>query len=601
MGRSCAPLYEAHNKQNLHVTDAYQIRNPDGTTTTRNANGVKHTKLAPRRPASAKSQPTSSKSDTDVTRPDLLAVPAGGDSPSAEKVVGPVFTSTIYCSEACRDQDYGSSHQTYEDFVRVFGNPDVATLRTMPSVAPPSPILGSDTDSSASVSGLLAPLSSTPTTTDTIFSDTASVPKGMDYFRMGRRQSDDWKELERKRRSSMNTTPITVTSVHIQLQMSRQRSSTSRSAASAASSDSLSSLWQDQEMHRTMSLSGAVRSMAPIHQEGRHMSTSSEGGNVAGARPFARNNFSQSSLAGMTSPAGSGYVLPAQVGSAPSATAFLMHTYASAFPARDMTISPSLRATPIPGSVTPDNRHSVLASPGNGTVRGSYTPSRSRTNSSATWDAFGKAEIRERQRAARKYSNASEVDSIASSIPREAPSSLDLHRVRGRDSNKDVTPTQSLEMENGGWQIRYGHRSASRSRSRSRTRGEIPRSPALGTQATSIALPIPPRATKASSVSNGISGASATRSGTGTPRTPQSRLRRESRPTRPQSSNALPDLAALRIGASCAADTCVSTETAAGRSVPRAGFDWGASEHKTYELPKGVVVNPNKGLFYFKA
>lgn len=525
----------------------------------------------------------------------MLSVPASGDSPSAEKVaVQPVFTSTIYCSETCRDQDYGSSHQTYEDFVRVFGNPEVASLRSMPAVAPPSPILGSDTDSSASVSGLLAPLSSTPTTTDTVFSDTASVPKGMDYFRMGRRQSDDWKELERKRRSSMNTTPITVTSVHVQLQMSRQRSSASRSAASAASSDSLSSLWQDQEMHRTMSLSGAVRSIAPIHQEGRHMSTSSEGGNVTGALPFARSNFSQSSLAGMTSPAGSGYVLPAQVGSAPSATAFLMHTYASAFPARDMTISPSMRATPIPGSVTPDSRHSVLASPGNGTIRGSYTPSRSRTNSGATWDAFGKAEVRERQRAARKYSNASEIDSVASSVPRETPSSLDLHRVRGRESNKDVTPTQSLEMENGGWQIRYGHRSASRSRSRSRTR-DVPPSPALGTQAMSIALPIPARATKPPSVSGGVS-VSATRSGT-----PQSRLRRESRPTRPQSSNALPDLAALRIGASCAADTCVSTETAAGRSIPRAGFDWGASEHKTYELPKGVVVNPNKGLFYFKA
>lgn len=584
-----------------------QIRNPDGTTTTRNANGVKHTKYAPRRPASTKSQPTS-KSDTDVTRPDLLSVPAGGnDSPSAEKVVQPTFTSTIYCSEACRDQDYGSSHQTYEDFVRVFGNPDVATLRGMPSVAPPSPILGSDTESSASVSGLLAPLSSTPQTTDIVFSDTASVPKGLDYFRMGRRQSDDWKGLDRKRRSSMNTTPITVTSVHVQLHMSRQRSSASRSAASATSSDSLSSLWQDQEMHRTMSLSGAARTMAPIHQEAaRHMSTSSEGGSGSGnvtasARPLARSNFSQSSLAGMASPTTSGYVLPAQVGSAPSATAFLMHTYASAFPARDMTLSPSLRATPIPGSVTPDSRHSLLASPGNGTVRGSFTPNRptrSRTNSNATWDAFGKAEVRERQRITRKYSNASDMDSVASSIP-HVPSSLDLHRVRGREANKDVTPTQSLEIENGGWQIRYGQRSGSRSRSRTRSSKNVSPSPAAGTKAQSIALPIPARATKPASVSNGVS-SSQVRSNTG-PGTPQSRLRRESRSAHPRSASNLPDLAALRIGVSCAADTHVSTETAAGRSVPRAGFDWGASEHKTYELPKGVVVNPNKGLFYFKA
>lgn len=578
----------AHFVRCAPLSDNPQIRNPDGTTTTRNANGVKTTRLAPRRPSSTKSQATS-KSDTDVIRSDTLSVPTC-ESPSSENPAVQAFSSTIYCSQNCCDQDHGSSNQTYEDIVRAFGmgHPDVTGLRSMPPVGPPSPILGSDTDSSASVSGLLAPLSSTPMTTDTVFMDAASVPKGLGYYRMGRSQSDEWKELERKRRSSMNTAPITATSVHLNLQMSRQRSNASRSAVSATSSDSLSSLWQDQEMQRTMSLSGAVHSMAPIRSEGRHMSMS-EAGNATSARPIARSNFSQSSLAGMTSPGGSSYVLPSQVGSAPSATAFLMHTYASAFPARDMTLSPSLRATPMPGSVTPDNRN-PLVSPSNGTVRGSYTPIRSRKDSSSTWDAFGKAEVRERQRVARKYSNASDTDPLASSIPRD--SIIDVRRASGL-TNKDVTPTQSLEMENGGWQIRYGHRSDRRSRSSSRTRGNIPPPTARGTRASSIALPVP-RAPKPASVHGcAISGSR--------PETPQSRLLRESRPLRPQSSNALPDLAALRIGASCAADAHVSTETVAGRSVPRAGFDWGTSEHKTYELPKGVVVNPNKGLFYFKA
>lgn len=37
-------------------------------------------------------------------------------------------------------------------------------------------------------------------------------------------------------------------------------------------------------------------------------------------------------------------------------------------------------------------------------------------------------------------------------------------------------------------------------------------------------------------------------------------------------------------------------------SLPRPGFDWeGRTVHRTYELPKGVVANPNKGLFYFNA
>jgi hypothetical protein len=60
-------------------------------------------------------------------------------------------------------------------------------------------------------------------------------------------------------------------------------------------------------------------------------------------------------------------------------------------------------------------------------------------------------------------------------------------------------------------------------------------------------------------------------------------------------------MASLRIGSPCLPVLSPENASPSSRSIPRAGFDWNESSHRTYELPAGVVVNPNKGLFYFKA
>jgi hypothetical protein len=243
----------------------------------------------------------------------------------------------------------------------------------------------------------------------------------------------------------------------------------------------------------------------------------------------------------------------------------------------------------------------------------------------ATWDSFGRAEIRER---ARRNTGCSESDFSVGSLPQ----SPDPERRGRHNSYCEVTPKQSFEIEHGGWQIRYmkpeqQHRSTSRSRSRSRdpTSRRAPSSP-VPAASTALPLPIPVRARPGPSTlaSSNSTARSRTPQTGGTPLASRGASSVGFSPSgsRYGSSAALPDIAAMHIGAAAsslslaatalsAATATAATATAAAStpysasprlsgSIPRPGFDWEKrTEHRTYELPKGVVQNPNKGLFYF--
>lgn len=516
------------------------------------------------------------------------------------------FVSSIYCSRDCAEKDVGSS------------------------------TAAANTDSSISVA---AALRGAPRTPDALVG--TSVPKTIEFFRLPRDLPDDaWRESRTVR---PQLEPI------VQQHMSRQRSSGPHSA-SGTSSDSLASLWNgDHEINpkRSSSNVGSLCAMTPMYaptpdsagsvSARRSMSSSSDGSGIQ--RPaLPRSTLSHTSLGGLSSPVLNTY--HPEVGSAPSHTAYLMQAYASAFPARD---GGALSPPALSGSATPDSRStSVSIAPvplrsTSGTIRGM----RNRQGSTgATWDSFGKAEVRER---VRRNTASSEAEIAVGSLPQ----SPDLDNRRGRiNSYCEATPKQSFEVEHGGWQIRYRkpaaemqrRRNASRSRSRSRepsSRSNVPGSP-VPAASNALPLPIPVRARPGPSML--ASSTSTARSRTpqtgGTPLASRGSssigLAVSPQGSRYGSSAALPDIAAMHIGAaatslslaatalSAATATAASATTAAATtavsreyatspsprslagSIPRPGFDWEKrSDHRTYELPKGVVQNPNKGLFYF--
>lgn len=551
------------------------------------------------------------------------------------------FVSSIYCSRECAVKDAGSSTAAANDLGRAFGvgytYSDLlvaAGLRVSPVAAPPSPLLGSDTDSSTS-----AALRGVPRTPDALVG--TSVPKTIESFRLPRDSPDDaWRE-SRTVRPTLDTA--------VQQHMSRQRSSAQ--STSGTSSDSLASLWNgdnDLAGKRSSSIVGSMCVMTPLYaptpditSARRSNSSSSDGSGIQ--RPaLPRSALSHTSLGGLYSPGPNSY--HHEVGSAPSHTAYLMQAYASAFPARD---GGALSPPAISGSATPDNRsaHVSIAPVPLRQSSGTIRSGRNRQGSTgATWDSFGKAEVRER---VRRNTACSESEFAVGSLPQ----SPDLDSRRGRhNSYCEVTPRQSFEVDSGGWQIRYmkpaaeqRRRNASRSRSRSRepsySSSYVPTSPAPA--ASALPLPIPVRARPGPSMlaSSNSTARSRTPQTGGTPlasRGPSAiGLATSPLGSRDASSTALPDVAALHIGAAASslsmaatalsaatataatASTTAAATTAREReyamspspkstprsisgSIPRAGFDWEKrSEHRTYELPKGVVQNPNKGLFYF--
>ncbi|KAL1412551.1 hypothetical protein Q8F55_000297 [Vanrija albida] len=639
---------------------AIRIKNPDGTTTIRTASGVKTTtttrptlnnlrrtnstvRLAgqtgdksTKRSSSGSSggnsgnesgAPPSPQPMSSIDKPTATATtttPNPNEPPPT-----PPFVSNIYCSQECQDKDVVSAPAAYEDMARAFGlgiKTDFMggfAARVSP-VGPPSPLLGSDTDTNSSTSVSIAATMLAPKRQNGSHNDgfpAASAPKTMEYFRIGRDLPDEvWADLERQRRKSISNGQTKIGGTGGQLlQMTRQRSGQSQSGTS---SDSLSSLWHgnpdDVAVHRPGSGNGFLRGFTAAHP-GVHRSLSAASVEAsagtppslaAGVRPIPRSALSQTSLGGLPSPGPGSF---AEVGSAPSHNAFLMQAYASNFPNRDgatASVKGSYSGTSTPNIESARNSISgaSLQRPTSGTIR-----SRGRTNSgAATWDSLGKAEVIERSRRSR-------LDSTGSDIEFESPVSPEMTRGRSASVAFDVTPKQSLEIENGSWQIRYpapmakyAIRASSRSRSRSRPRrgSSSPTEPPIvegqpTTHASVLALPIPSRATRASAA------VLASSNSTARARTPQQSRSVHTPPVLSSSTRlrtsytALPDLAALRIGSTGCATTFVSPDQASSvpsRSAPRPGFDWdGKSNHLTYELPTGVVANPNKGLFYFNA
>lgn len=225
------------------------------------------------------------------------------------------------------ETDAGRSTEVYKDLARTmsfdfsntFFSPDehipVTDQGKSPN-APPSPLFvsGSDTESSTSNSAGLTHDHNT----------SSSAPKIMDYFRFSKEDPDRaWHEVERQRRSSM--------------QPALRRP--------APSTESLTSLWhQEAEMGQSSSGGGKLRAMTPLHgyvsDKERRPSGSAERSAPIPVRPIPRSNLSHTSLVGSSSSYRS-TVLPADLGSAPSHTLGLLHSYASAFSVRSSSNTPS--------------------------------------------------------------------------------------------------------------------------------------------------------------------------------------------------------------------------------------------------------------------
>ncbi|KAK8849785.1 hypothetical protein IAR55_005121 [Kwoniella newhampshirensis] len=586
-----------------------RIKNPDGTTTTRTANGQKVTRPGLKRnPNSAarlaaanvvsKMQPLTRSKTTDVTTPTASSDFPKADalSPQSQKVVTPkqpslpTFRSAIYCSKECMDADAGRSSDAYKDIARTLsyessngfqhsldnivttGLP--VTDHTKSPYGPPSPLCvsGSDTESSAA---------SNIGVRDEVAS---SAPKIMDYFRMSKEGPDQaWHDFQRQRRSSM--------------QPALHRPS------ALASTDSLSSLWQhdtDSMFGRSVSGSGKMRAMTPMHVHpsereayGAGVKSFSGGSDYAvpiPARPLPRSNLSHTSLAASPSSV-QGVPIP-ELGCTPNHTYGLLQSYANAFPVRSpsgTSSSFSQRGFVFPGSTAmspaPTDAHrSSISRPTSGTIKA--------RKPEATWDSLGKEAVEMQNQ--RSHLRRAGSDSTPSALPEP--------RGRLECAMLDNTPKQSFEREAGGWKIRYfapgsvDRNSTIRSKSRSSVDSSSSTTSSIH-EAHPQGMFIPRAAGAQLSTSNN----------TASSHTPQFRGHMpppSTIPSRQLASSALPDISGLRLEAGgCAAQ---HARVVTPHSVPRAGFDWKESEMKgmkTYEIPDApkFKLDRNKaGLFYFQ-
>jgi hypothetical protein len=514
------------------------------------------------------------------------------DSPESATIKTPCeppFVSAIYCSRHCAHADASRSSDVARKISYDMYSPSGLTLCTtgLPVTdakhpyAPPSPLFISGSDTSSNPD---APQSAGPA---------CSAPNAIEFFRLSREGPDEaWQDVQRQRRSSMHP------NMRPGAEMTRQSSQQS-AVPSGPSSDSLSSLWADQDLYlaRSTSGSGKIR-MTPMTEReanGAGRRSMSSGSDRSPApiptRPLPRSNLSQVSLG-----ASPGEPLPAELGSAPNHTLNLWNSYHSAFPVRDScgTSASSHKGFIFPGACSPisntatplESRRpsmSNLHRPVSGTIR-----AKSRTD--VTWDSFGRDEVLSKQQHRRDSS------------------------VKPRSDIVDHTPKQSIEVDGHGWQIKYHvalpassgmvHRDNTiRSRSRasadnhsvhSGTSDDEPHhhhSHNHHSQQHPGALAIPrPVAMSTSHSSTG--------------RTPTRMLPPSSIPSR--SSSTVPDLAALRIGSNTCAPYLSSDYATSSTSVPKehaGSFNWSDFEKnggKTYEVPKALKMNTTKaGLFFF--
>ncbi|WVR07967.1 hypothetical protein IAU60_005010 [Kwoniella sp. DSM 27419] len=578
-----------------------RVKNPDGTTTTRKANGQTVTRpCLKRNPQSAarlaainatsKMQPLARAKTTDATGATTVSTDDStpkveAKSPPLAKIVTPVsaepaFQSAIYCSKACMNHDAGRSSEAYSNIARTlsydFGHHfalDTPGVLADHAHGPPSPlcISGSDTESSAASN--LGQQDSGPA---------SSAPKFMEYFRLSKQGPDHaWQEVNKQRRSSMQPAAARPTAV-------------------LPSTDSLSSLWtgdNDSAFGRSVSGSGKMRPMTPFHmserealgQGRRSTSISSEhSAPMATRQPLRRSELSQSSLAG-SSPSAD---LPPEFGSAPSHTLDLFQSYANAFPVRSPSgLSTShQRGFVFPGSTamspapSEQQRRSSMSRPVTGTIR-------AKPKTETTWDSFGKQAVDEQNHRSLLRRTTQDAQSLeAQSVPTS----------RGRIEYADDTPKQSLERAVGGWKIKYFVPSPGlleragtvTDRSRSRSRSSRGSGSSVRDESAGRGLAIPGTAAQLS-----------TSGSTATSRTPlTSRMAPPASIPGRHATGAMPDIAGLRLdaGTSCA------LEHAHACSAPRTGFNWESCEKKgmkTYELPdapKSKLDRNKAGLFYFQ-
>ncbi|WVW87059.1 hypothetical protein I302_109116 [Kwoniella bestiolae CBS 10118] len=609
-----------------------RVKNPDGTTTTRSANGQKVTRPGLKRNpnsaarlaalnSSSKMQPlTRSKTNESVTSPTSES-PIDLSSPQSQKVItprintsSPPFRSSIYCSKQCMEHDAGKSSEAYANIARTLSydfshafpldTPGVAVPDHARSpYGPPSPLFvsGSDTESSAASNAGGLHDNSGPA---------SSAPKFMEYFRLSKEGPDDaWNSIQRQRRSSMQPS-------------SSQRPTSSHSHVHP-SNESLSSLWNaDSDLaldHRSVSGSGShrMRAMTPAqipeedrresHGAGRRsVSISSEHSAPIPARaPLRRSDLSHTSLLASSPSSMQNVPIPPEFGSAPSHTLDLLQSYAHAFPVRSPSgLSTSVqRGFVFPGSTAmspnpSESRRSSMSRPVSGTIR-AKSRNGNGNGCEATWDSFGKEVVDEKNY--KSYCKKTGQSTLSSSVT-AAPAPMSVPAdFRGRpelDMNNS-TPKQSLERGIGGWKIKYFQpssnlversgtitRDRSSSRSTDRTSSSSGRSASRPRTGNGINIP-----TTSNTLSTSISSNS-------TSRTP--RMLPPPRPatTLPTTGEA-PDMSSLKL------DTTSGFE-GVSNSVPKSGFNWESSEKKgmkTYEipdLPKFKLDRTKAGLFYFQ-
>ncbi|WVN87486.1 uncharacterized protein L203_102668 [Cryptococcus depauperatus CBS 7841] len=534
-----------------------RVKNPDGTTTTRNANGKVTRPPLKRNPNTAtrtattggiKAQPVVRAKTVDgcgASELQMVKKDSLGQSPSS------AFVSSIYCSKECMEAEAGRSNEAYKnisramsfDFANTFHSPyDVlpATDTGKSPVIPPSPLLVSDNDTESS--------SSAGQQVD--HNTSSSAPKIMDYFRFTKEDPDAaWHEVERQRRCSMQTA----------------------SQRLMQSTDSLTSLWQPEaEMGRSFSGGGKMRSMTPFYSPDGEWKASD--GRVSGmpipVRGGPRSNLSHTSLAGSASFRQSHF--PPEFGSAPSHTLGLLQSYASAFSHRSSCNTPSSFSqrgiiSPDGGAtltVAPTNKRrgsgSSIARPLSGTIKA--------RKPEPTWDSFGKEAVQAKNERAHRRSNESRTDAT--------PVAMTRRRDRSVES-VDGTPRQNLQRDGQSWKVKYIVPAGVERNSTIQSKRPL--------VASSLSTGYPPRGIVAPHPQPLLSTSIPLGS-----HTPTSRMLSRAATT------AIPEMAGLQLE-----DKVVPAQSA--QSVPRRiGFSWETTQGMmTYEIP-GKLDKNQKGLFYFQ-
>lgn len=592
-----------------HSLISPQVKNPDGTITTRNANGQKTTRPPLRRgpnsanrlaavaaannTAAAKFQPlTRSKTaeppvrtQNDQTTRDLsespepliLKTPASAPSDTP-------FLSSIYCSRACAQVE--ASRSTDPDLARKlsydFHSPTglhlitselpMSDSRRSPH-APPSPLFISGSETSSNTD---APRSAEPAA--------SSAPNGISFFNMHRDNADDaWRDITKQRRSSVH--PSFRPSAGVAMAREASQASTTYSIP-GQSSDSLNSLWhadsQEINLGRSTSGSGRIR-MTPLTETPgimglRRVSMSSDKSSTIPVRPLPRSNLSQVSLSAAEDSAPVN--IPPEFGSAPEHTLNLWNTYHNSLSATRGSvgnpISPSNRIT-VPSRRPSHTGPSAVPSaslqrPVGGTIR-------AKSRSDATWDSFG-------------------LDEVIASKKRQ-------ERISGVETTGQ-TPRQTIQVGQKGCMITYGPGSYSRRNSSSRPDTSDEEDSTATTTAHPGALAIPTSTRPGSTISPGR---------TPTTMAPPNFIpsRSVSSGSQSQRTNQIPDLASLRIGSGGACTPYLSaehvgSEGTSGGSAPRSTWNWSKWEKegggRTYQVPEGLLRgNSNSGktgLFFFK-